>query len=123
MADILVIDDEPEICDFLEMALTANHHTVVIANDGLQGMRFYRNRKFDLIITDIIMPKQDGIDVIFDLELTDKTIPIIIIHGGSFGHFDLLTIEDLNVKAILKKPFDEIQLCQAVDKSLGYADL
>lgn len=111
MADILVlvIDDEPEICDFLEMTLTARNYNVVTANDGLQAMQFYRNRKFDLIITDILMPHKDGIDVIFDLEEIDKRIPIIVIYGSK-GNFNLLSNDDLCVTSILKKPFTEIQL-------------
>jgi DNA-binding NtrC family response regulator len=119
MTDILVIDDEPEICDFLEMALTAKNYNVVIANDGLQAMRLYRNRKFDVVITDIVMPHKDGIDVIFDLVEIDKGISIIVIYGSK-GNFNLLSNDDLGVKSILKKPFTEIQLYDSVDKALGH---
>jgi DNA-binding response OmpR family regulator len=105
MADIWVIDDEPEICDFLEMAFTAKNYNVVIANDGLQAMRFYRNRKFDLIITDIVMPHKDGFDVIFE------RIPIIVIYGSGL-HFDLLSTYDLGVT--------KVKLYDSVDKALGH---
>jgi DNA-binding NtrC family response regulator len=107
MANILVIDDDKEIRDLLEMILTTdNKHDVTLAEDGEQAMKLYRKNTYDLIITDIIMPNKDGIDLIVDIVDTDNPTPIIAMSGGRrkiTSDFNLQSATSLGVKEALKK--------------------
>ncbi len=122
MANILVIDDDEEIRDLLEMILMADGHKVTLAEDGEQGMERYRKNKFDLIITDIIMPNKDGIDVIADMINTENPIPIIAMSGGRrkiTSDFNLQSAASMGVTETLKKPFTEFDLRRAIQSTLA----
>lgn len=126
MANILVIDDDEDIRDLVEMMLIDDNHSVTTAVDGQQGMGLYRLAKFDLIITDILMPNQDGIEVIIEMDKSCKKTPIIAISGGGRGictaDFLLLSAWTIGVKETLKKPFSALQLRHAIGRTLtGYA--
>lgn len=122
MANILVIDDDEAIRDLLEMILTIDKHDVTLAEDGDQGMKLYRKNTYDLIITDIIMPNKDGIDLIADMVNTDNPTPIIAMSGGRrkiTSDFNLQSAASMGVKETLKKPFTELDLRRAIKKILG----
>lgn len=122
MANILVIDDDEAIRDLLEMILTGDKHDVTLAEDGEQGMKLYRKNTYDLIITDIIMPNKDGIDLIEDMMDTDNPTPIIAMSGGRrkiTSDFNLKSAAYMGVKETLKKPFTELDLRRIIKKILG----
>ncbi len=123
MANILVIDDDEDIRDLVEMMLIDDNHSVTTAIDGQQGMGLYRLAKFDLIITDILMPNQDGIEVIIEMDKSYKKTPIIAMSGGSqkmwcTPEFLLLSAWTIGVKETLKKPFTALQLHHAIGRTL-----
>jgi DNA-binding NtrC family response regulator len=122
MANILVIDDDEAIRDLLEMILTIDKHDVTLAEDGEQGMKLYSKNTYDLIITDIIMPNKDGIDLIADMVNTDNPTPIIAMSGGRrkiTSDFNLQSAASMGVKETLKKPFTELDLRRAIKRILG----
>jgi CheY-like chemotaxis protein len=123
MANILVADDDEQYPIMLAKILRNNNHTVVIANDGQQALDFCKNQKFDLIITDILMPNVDGIDLIIDLTEHNEKVPIIAISGGRntiTAEFNLQSASTLGVQAVLKKPFTNDQLLETVQNLLGH---
>lgn len=61
---VLVLEDDADIREIIEDTLTLNRYRIVTAGDGLEGERKFKNEKFDLIITDISMPKVDGVTFI-----------------------------------------------------------
>jgi DNA-binding NtrC family response regulator len=81
MAHILIIDDDEQLRGFLEILLTRDGHTVKMAASGSEGIAVYHEEKFDLVITDIIMPNGRGIDVILSLQQSNDKTPIIAISG------------------------------------------
>ncbi len=122
MAKILVIDDEDQLRDLLSQMLTRDKHEVRTAFDGVEGVRIYNEFQPDLIITDIIMPNKDGIEVITELLNRDPDIAIIAISGGRraiTAEFNLESAELLGVKGILSKPFTRDQLRESVSHALG----
>ncbi len=122
MANILVIDDDEDICDLLQIVLTADGHQVALAEDGEKGIELYRKKKFDLIITDILMPNKDGINVIVDIINGGNRVPIIAISGGRraiSSDFNLQSAELLGVTATLKKPFTASEMRRTIKKILG----
>jgi len=122
MAKILVIDDEEQLRDLLKQMLSRDGHEVMTASDGVEGMRSFDQFSPDVVITDIIMPNKDGIEVITELLCRDSKIAIIAISGGRraiTAEFNLESAELLGVKGILSKPFTREQLREAVHLALA----
>lgn len=122
MAKILVIDDEEQLRDLLKQMLSRDGHEVQTAFDGVEGMKMFGQFNPDLVITDIIMPNKDGIEVITELLCGNSGTPIIAISGGRCAitaEFNLESAELLGVKGILSKPFTRDQLRETVQYALG----
>lgn len=120
MANILVIDDDIEIRDLLEFMLSEDNHQITMANDGEEGLAAFRHGKFDLVITDIIMPNKDGIHLIINLQNL-SSVPIIAMSGGRriiSSDFTLDSASELGMKITLKKPFNATELRQAIKQAL-----
>ena len=122
MAKILVIDDEDQLRVLLKKMLVHGGHQVLIAEDGVEGVKIFHELKPDLIITDIIMPNKDGIEVIVELLKFKPELPIIAISGGRraiTANFNLDSAEMLGVKGILQKPFTLQQLQELISVALS----
>lgn len=83
MAHILIIDDDDQFRGMLCMALEEAGHEIEEARDGEEGLRCYAARPADLIITDIIMPRKEGLEMILDLQRDNGHAKIIAVSGGS----------------------------------------
>lgn len=108
MAHILLIDDFDAYRAMLRDFLEESGHTVVEAGDGQEGLNRYSSETFDLVITDIIMPKKEGAETIIELRRMDAGARIIAISGGGkmvLAHTCLQIARSLNVKEVLEKPF------------------
>jgi two-component system, NtrC family, nitrogen regulation response regulator NtrX len=100
MPRILIIDDERSIRNTLKEILTYEGYEVVEAADGLEGIRIAGKEKFDIILSDIKMPKMDGIEVLEKLQELVPETPVVMISG----HGNVETA----VEAIKKGAFDYI---------------
>ncbi|MBL7913814.1 MAG: sigma-54-dependent Fis family transcriptional regulator [Bacteroidia bacterium] len=100
MSRILVIDDEKSIRNTLKEILTYEGFEVVEAQDGMEGLKFVEKEKFDIILSDIKMPKMDGIEVLEKLQELSPETPVVMISGH--GNIDTA------VEAIRKGAFDYI---------------
>jgi len=118
MANILLIDDEPLVRQTLSQILQVAGHSTTLAGDGNEGLRLFELGRFDLVITDIIMPDREGIDTIMALRRLAPNVPIVAISGGGrTGNTDFLRVAaSLGATATLRKPFDMNELLQLVDK-------
>jgi len=122
MANILVIDDDDLFRTMLVQLLTLDGHHVSIATDGEMGLNLVSKNPPDLIITDILMPKMDGIDFILELARRHISIPVIAVSGGRrsiSAEFNLQSAALLGVKATLSKPFVRDDLRLALAKALA----
>jgi CheY-like chemotaxis protein len=81
MAQILVIDDEEPFRTMLREVLEREGHAVMEAGDGREGITLARNIPIDLIITDLLMPELDGLEVIQTLRSDSPQVKIIAISG------------------------------------------
>ena len=86
MARILIIDDEPNMRSMLRRMLHKAGHQVSEAGDGAEGIDSYERDPPDLVITDILMPKKEGIETIIALHRADPDLPVIAISGGGRFH-------------------------------------
>ncbi len=107
MARILVIDDDPSIRALVSALLEARGHVVLAAADGRAGTRLFEADDIDLVVTDIVMPEQEGIATIGAIRRLDPAVPILAISGshtvGRYGDY-LHAAQTLGATATLPKP-------------------
>lgn len=106
MKRILVIDDEPMLCDLYKTALNGAGYQVYVASNGAEGIRMFRQEPCDLVITDIFMPEKEGIETIMELKTEFAGVRIIAISGGGAmkRQMTLNMAKDLGADRIMEKP-------------------
>ncbi len=121
MQSILVIDDDKLMCLAVARILSSAGYEVAQAFNGDDGLQMCRGRKFDLVITDLIMPDKEGIQIIRELRKEDTGIRIIAMSaGGRGGATDYLKWARLmGAKECLSKPIKREDLLHAVTTVLG----
>ena len=130
MGCILIIDDEEDIRDALQMILERAGHTVNTASNGKEAVEMQRVEPADLVITDIIMPDQDGVSAIREIRAEFAGVRIIAISGGGGAEpvaykpdaitttAYLAAAKAAGADRIFTKPFERKDLLQAVDELL-----
>jgi DNA-binding response OmpR family regulator len=121
MSTILVIDDEVSICEVVEHILCAGGHTVRLAENGRVGLDRLQDGPVDLVITDMLMPDQDGIETIAAIRRIHGALPILAMCGGGrIGAVEYLDMaRQLGADATLAKPFGHQELLATVDALLA----
>ncbi len=121
MNTILVMDDDEQVRNMLCETLKREGYQVLDAADGEEGMKLFRKKGADLIITDLIMPNKEGLETIIELRKEFRDVKIIAISGGGRVEPDeyLSLAESLGAHVTLAKPFEREELLGAVRKLLG----
>jgi DNA-binding response OmpR family regulator len=116
MKKILVVDDDSTVRELLRVVLEREGYHVTTAADGKEAIRLFRQKPADLIITDIIMPEQEGLKTIYDLRRDHPSVPVIAISGGGqYGLGDYLEAATaFGADRTFAKPFDRSELLDAV---------
>lgn len=117
MALILVIDDEQALRDIIRQILEGVGHRVIEARHGGEGLLKFQQQAPALVISDIIMPEQNGVEMVARLRAERPDVPIIAISGGGRARMlDLLDVaKDAGATMTLTKPFRKDELLAAVD--------
>jgi adenylate cyclase len=114
---ILVVDDEPDILEFLKKRLESRDYQVITASDGVEGLKKVASQEVSLVLLDIVMPNKDGFAMLKELKSQEATrdIPVIIVsakrdtksilEGQNLGSFDYFL-----------KPFDFEELIKHIQK-------
>ena len=120
MARILIIDDDETICSVFQRFLTGKGYIVDVAADGRQGLRLLEEESVDLVITDIMMPETDGLEVVMAIQGKEADIPVIAISGGMHAMpMDFLPMaKKFGAKAVLYKPVELDDLLTAVESAI-----
>lgn len=118
MPKVLIIDDEEDTRSVLKDMLNMSGYDVDTAENGRQAKEFYDKTDYDAIITDIIMPEQDGFEVILDFRNKNQLDRVIAISGGRrTSSDDYLSIANhFGVSAIFSKPPNYKELMAKVDE-------
>jgi YesN/AraC family two-component response regulator len=116
MTRVLIIDDEAPIRSMLKLMLERDGYEVAEAPDGMEAIRIYRQNPADLIITDLIMPNQDGIGMIIALKKEFPDVKIIAMSGGGLNKPDgyLKGAKKLGAACTLTKPIDRDEMLRAI---------
>ncbi|WP_028582434.1 response regulator [Desulfogranum japonicum] len=117
---ILVIDDDEQMRTLLRQVIEWAGYEVFEAEDGREGMVKQRQQPADLVITDLIMPEQEGLETITGLKKEYPDIKIIAISGGGRIGPDayLPAAKELGADRVFSKPFDVKELAQTVKELL-----
>ncbi len=116
---ILIVDDEPSVLKMLRKILKSESDDILEAVNGEEALLICQEKDVDILITDIVMPKKHGIDLIMEVKKIKPNLPIVAISGGGgvTGRFDYLEIAELlGAKNILHKPFDASELRDVIHR-------
>lgn len=120
MASILIIDDDEPLRTMLAKSLSHSGHTVLEAADGAQGLDIFHAVRVDLVLTDLIMPVQEGVETILKLRQEAPDLPIIAMSGGvSNAQLYLDIASKIGAQRILAKPFSPRDLNAVIDEVLA----
>ncbi|MFA6740678.1 MAG: response regulator transcription factor [Arcobacteraceae bacterium] len=112
---ILIVEDEKRLAQLLKDAISDSFFSVVIAKDGNEGLKKFKSFKPDIIITDIMMPVCDGLDMTIKIKKLDENIPIIVLSAHSDKE-QLLKAIDIGINKYFIKPFDPEEVIEHINK-------
>ncbi len=116
---ILIVDDEQQLAGFVKMRLEANNFNVILASDGIEGLKKAGEEKPDLILLDIQMPNLDGFGVLTRLKESRETasVPVIMLTAKDAPDNVAKALE-IGADDYIVKPFDSKILLEKIRKSL-----
>ena len=112
---ILIVEDEIRLAQLLKEAIYNSFFSIVIAKDGNEGLKKFKTFKPDIIITDIMMPFCDGLEMTQKIKELDENIPIIVLSAHSDKE-KLLKAIDLGINKYFIKPFDPEEVIEHINK-------
>lgn len=121
MARILVVDDDAEIRDTLKKFLGRVGYDVEVAGDGKIANQRLAEGDFDLMITDIVMPNQDGVENIMQARKNHPDMRVIAMSGGGYVQTKtyLKVAESLGADAVFQKPFRSQEMLAKIRELIG----
>jgi CheY-like chemotaxis protein len=111
---ILVIDDEPSICLTFKHLLEDEGYHVQVADNGKSGMKIVHTWNPDMVITDLMMPEQDGLDTIREIRKDNPDLPIIAMSALA-NHGDVESSMVAGAFCYVSKPVDIATLLKMIE--------
>ncbi len=115
---VLIVDDEPHVRHVLRQKMEQCGCDVDEAADGREAIRKLGERVFDLVIADIVMPEQDGLEVIMFLRKTQPNVKVIAISAPGNELF-LTSAKGLGASRVFPKPFELAEIANAAEELLA----
>lgn len=120
MPRILIAEDDEAVREFLTRGLKSRGHEVSVAADGLEALDRLGRQSFDLLLTDIVMPLMDGIELSLKAAKDYPGLRIILMTAYAAERQRAHNL-DVLAHEVVNKPFGLDQICRAIDKALGAA--
>ena len=116
---VLVVDDDPVILKLLEVNFEMEGFTVLVAHDGEEGIEVARSNQPDVVVSDIMMPKTSGLELVVALKGDESTrdIPIILLSAKA-QNADVRTGLEAGADDYVTKPFEPLDLVDRVNRLL-----
>ena len=118
MARILVAEDQPDVRDVVERALKVAGHDVKTASDGAAALEVMAQQKFDLLLTDIVMPIMDGVALALNVAGSYPETKILMMTGYADQRDRAFNL-DVLIHDIVLKPFTVEEIILKVEEALG----
>lgn len=121
MKKILVVDDDVQFAEMMQKTLHAFGHEPIMAATAKQALKLYDPLTVDLVITDLIMPDMEGVELMLALRRLNRQVKIIAVSGGGRNNPDayLNVAQKLGALKTLAKPFSLETLRAAINDCLG----
>jgi CheY-like chemotaxis protein len=121
MAGILVVEDDNELREMIRISLARRKFTVLEAVDGKEAIQRFKPSITDLVVTDLIMPEEDGLKVIIKLKEMKPSLKVIAISGGGkAGPASYLNLaKALGADMVYSKPFSINDMIYKIEELLG----
>jgi len=116
-ARILVIDDEESVRSVLSRILTRVKYQVNVAESGEEGIRLFREKEYDMVLTDLGMPGMSGWDVCREVKKIRPRIPVGLITGWG-NEVGEEKMKEVDLDFLISKPFDFNQILSTVAKTM-----
>jgi CheY-like chemotaxis protein len=120
MASILVAEDDGAVREFIARALRRDGHEVETVTDGQQALSALQARRFDMLLTDIVMPELDGITLALKVSSDFPDMPILLMTGYAAEQQRAHNLDAL-INDVISKPFTLEDICAMVNRTLGPA--
>lgn len=117
MARILVAEDERALREFVSRALDHGGHSVTAVEDGIQALAALAGGEFDLLLTDIVMPRMDGIALALKVARDNPDLPILLMSAYALERQKVHNLDTL-VHEVIAKPFTLREITDAVTMTL-----
>lgn len=121
MTKVLIIEDDEVIRNMIRELLLKAGYRVSVAENGVEGVKLFKQGTFELIITDIIMPEKEGIETIMEIKRHSPDVKIIAVSGGgrlqANDYLDMA--EKLGANRVFSKPFQINDFIKAVKELVG----
>jgi len=119
---ILLVDDDEQFRLMLSEALTGEGFLVRKASDGRQGLKHYAERPTDLVITDLVMPEKEGLEMIVEIKQLHSEVKVIAMSGGGRGSSQnyLKMAKAFGAQLVLAKPFSHCEIVDAISQVLEH---
>lgn len=121
--NILVIDDEPDICQSLARFLKRLGHSVTCAENGAEGLKMFHLHSFQLIITDVRMPVMDGLELLKRIKTIERAPVDVIVFTGHGDMDNAIRALQYGAFDYLQKPVNVRELAISIERSAEYAAL
>ena len=115
---ILIVDDDPDIHQLLGLALRDSGRAIESAYDGFEGLRKFEAARWDLVITDVIMPGMDGLELLERIRRTRPETPVVVMTVDSTAEKIVSAIRD-KAFSWFRKPFTTADVQSMVDSALA----
>lgn len=115
---LLYVEDEEDIREEVEDFLSFRVKEVIVARDGVEGLKMYREHRPDIVITDVMMPKMNGLDMIKAIREEFENVPVVVMTAFRKSDINMGMIEDLEIENIVSKPVDPYKIIDAIKKAL-----
>lgn len=114
---VLIVDDEEKLREILRLYLEAPNREILEAANGQEALEVMSKNKVDIVITDILMPIMDGLELTRKIVALDPDIPVLIVTAHA-GKEETLAALRAGVFEFIAKPFQEEFVCNRVNKAL-----
>ncbi|MCB9898837.1 MAG: response regulator [Planctomycetes bacterium] len=115
---VLVVEDDPTCRRSLARNLKLAGYEVLGAQDGVEALEILQNHGADVVVTDLLMPNMDGVDLILNVVLDRPEIPIIAITGTNAADGRIRAARLFGARSVLAKPFGSNALVEAIAEAL-----
>ena len=119
MPTVLVVDDDPVILKLLEVNFEMEGFTVITAKDGEDGIETARAQQPDVVVSDIMMPRKSGLELVAELKADPATkhIPVILLSAKAQANDERAGLE-AGADDYVTKPFEPLDLVDRVNRLL-----